>query len=481
MIPLVYRRRERVRLVRVRDSWRVVCDLPLSVLAVNDAAARLLQRTCAAASVAALAVDLGLDEERVLRSCEQFRRLGLLDVAVDPSEEATPSVSVIVPAKDRAAELVACLTAIFAQDYPHEALEVLVVDDGSRDETAEVARRFPCRVLVDPVPRGQSFARNRAAAVARGEVLAFIDSDCVADRRWLRELVPFFAWDRLVAVGGSVAGFASASSLDRYEAVSSSLNMGGRLIVSLDTSDSFYVPSCNLLVRRSSYAAVGGMRVDMSVGEDVDLCWRLRAQGGVVAYAPVGSVSHRHRGSVGAMMRRRMQYGTSEALLQTLHGDKPATLPLTPLPLLTALTLLSAVAAREPRLAPLALVPLAWDAGRRSRHLRREGVTLPAARVAFATVRGHLSYLYFILFRLVRYHLLVLIAAGLAVRAAWLLAAVAVLYTSAVDHTTRRPRLDFPRFLVYSVLEHSAYQVGVGLGCLRQGTLRPYKVVLRGA
>ncbi len=181
MIPLTYRLRDQVQLTQSAGSWRAVCDLPLSVLRVNESAARLLGRTRRTTTVTELAAALAIDEERTLRLCEYFRGKGLLDVGIDPAVDVTPRVSVIVPAKDRASELAECLAAVFAVDYPREALEVLVVDDGSTDDTAAVAGRFPCRVLVNPQTRGQSFARNLAATRASGEILAFIDSDCVAD------------------------------------------------------------------------------------------------------------------------------------------------------------------------------------------------------------------------------------------------------------------------------------------------------------
>ena len=481
MIPLTYRLRDRVRLTQSEGSWRVICDVPLSVLRVNEAAARLLSRTRHTASVTQLAAALALDEERTLRLCEYFRGKGLLDVGIDPAADVTPRVSVIVPAKDRASELAECLAAVFAVDYPREAFEVLVVDDGSTDDTAAVAGRFPCRVLVNPQTRGQSFARNLAATRASGEILAFIDSDCVADPGWLRQLVPFFAWELVVAVGGLVTGFSSASALDRYEEASSSLNMGRRLLLALDEAGTFYVPTCNLLVRREDYLAAGGIRDEMRVGEDVDLCWRLRARGGAMVYAPVGAVSHKHRDRLGAMLRRRTQYGTSEARLQVLHKDKRPTLPITPLPLLTFVALTISLMVRDARLAPLACLPLVCDATRRGVHLRREGIRMPARRVALASLRGHLSYVYFLQFRLVRYHLLALVGAGFVLPALWPVAGFAALYASAVDYSTRRPRLGYPAFLVYYVLEHSAYQVGVALGCLRQRTVRPYRLSFRAA
>jgi hypothetical protein len=106
---------------------------------------------------------------------------------------------------------------------------------------------------------------------------------------------------------------------------------------------------------------------------------------------------------------------------------------------------------------------------------------MPARRVALASLRGHLSYVYFLEFRLVRYHLLALVAAGFVLPALWSVAGFAALYASAVDYSTRRPRLGYPAFLAYYVLEHSAYQVGVALGCLRQRTVRPYRLSFRAA
>ncbi|MCZ7664566.1 MAG: mycofactocin biosynthesis glycosyltransferase MftF [Thermoleophilia bacterium] len=379
MIPLAYRLRKGVRVEQAGGAWRAVCDLPLGVVKVNAAAARLLELTRDGSSVSELAAASGSDEERVLGLCEYFRHRGMLDVspagvaplgiipcpgdvrpdvssgAGDPAP--APSVSVIVPAKDRAAELDACLAALFALDYPADRLEVIVVDDGSEDGTAGVAARYPCLCLANDRNRGQSYSRNAGARRATGEILAFIDSDCVADPGWLRELVPFFAWPRVAAIGGYVAGHHDQTRLDRYEQAASSLNMGERLILAGDDPSSFYVPTCNLLVRREAYLAAGGLREDLRVGEDVDLCWRLRRTGSYLVYSPSGRVLHRHRSRLPQMLRRRAQYGTSEAVLQALHPEKRKTFAVRAPPLLTFGLLGAALAAAEPRLLPFCLLP----------------------------------------------------------------------------------------------------------------------------
>jgi mycofactocin system glycosyltransferase len=481
VIPLSYRLRDRVRLEDLGGGrWRAICDLPLSVVNVNAAAARLLTLTRGGVDVTALAAALSVGEEKVLKLCEYFRGKGLMDVTSAPPDPAvTPMVSVIVPTKDREAELDECLAALFALDYPRDRYEVIVVDDGSTDGTVAVAGRYPCHLLSNGRNRGQSYSRNAGARRASGEILAFLDSDCVADSGWLGDLAPFFAWSRVAAVGGYVAGYYSSSRLDRYEQVASSLNMGERLLLGADDPGTFYVPTCNLLVRRTAYDAVGGIREDLHVGEDVDLCWRLRARGDYLFYVPQGIVRHKHRNRLGAMARRRAEYGTSEATLHALHPEKRKRFGLTPLPAVTFAVVAVALIGRRPWFLVACLLPVLWDGSRRLLHLRREGVHVPSHWVWFAVLRGHLSTSYFLLFHVVRYYLLPLVVAGFVLPGLWVLAVFAVLYSSVVDYAVKRPRLWYPTFLCFYLAEHTAYQSGVLVGCLRSRSFRSYVPTFR--
>lgn len=447
------------------------------MLAVNAAAARILERTREGASVAEMAQEIAVPNEQIFAVCEQFRRRGILDVtrSMHGSDRA-PSVTVIIPTRDRAGDLGQCLGALARLDYPRDQFEVIVVDDGSADPeaVASVTARHSARLLVNGSNRGPSHSRNRAAGEANGEILAFVDSDCVAGPSWLRELTPYFAWESVGAVGGRTIGYFTDTLLDRYEEVASPLDMGPYLILSAEGTDTFYVPTCNFLVRRSLYETLDGLREDLRVGEDVDFCWRLRASGAYLIYTPEGTVRHRHRGRLGAMLRRRAEYGTSEATLHSLHRDKQKRFPLAPAPLATAVAFSVAVIGRKPRLLPLCLMPPLVDGVRRFLRLRRNGVGVPVERVCYSVLRGHLSLLYFIYFHLVRYYLLPLSGVSLFVPGVRRLILVAALYSSALDYSAKRPRMGFLAYLAFYTAEHSAYQLGVIAGSIRAGTFRSY-------
>lgn len=126
-----------------------------------------------------------------------------------------PVVSVIIPTRNRATTLAGALTSLAAQDFPQRAHEVLLVDNGSTDETQALLEAFtishphcPLRGIVEPEP-GLLAGRHRGAREARAPLLAFTDDDVVVEPTWLRAIVDAFADPAVHLVGGP--------SLPRYE------------------------------------------------------------------------------------------------------------------------------------------------------------------------------------------------------------------------------------------------------------------------
>ena len=273
-------------------------------------------------------------------------------------------------------------------------------------------------------------------------------------------------------------GYFEESGLDRYENAFSSLSMGKHMIYGANDESLAYAPTCNLLTRKTVYAEIGGIRDAMHVGEDVDFCWRMRAWGHALLYVPFGGVKHKHRNRLRAMLKRRLEYGTSEGALYRLHPKKKKVLPV---PVVSALAFAGLCAS----IVFLSLLPLLlclacflFDAASKRVRTGRMTIHIPLRKVAFSVVRTYLSFFYFVSFYLVRYYLVAILLVGFAFRTLWPLALFFLFLSSAVDYQTKRPALTYPGFLFFYVLEHVSYQTGVFLGCVKARTFGSYRMRL---
>ena len=239
---------------------------------------------------------------------------------MNPSSE-DPLVSVIVAARDSAATLPACLDALHRQDYPR--VEIIVVDDGSADDTAEVARAGGAHV-VRTAPVGASAARNLGIEQARGAVVAFTDGDCVADPGWVRALVAALDTSGATGAGGrqvNVFPAAQQSLRDGFEAFFRAASIVSDYTRGDDRPRHVsHNASCCSAYHIDAIREVGGFTPGLWPGEDVDLDLRLAARGARFYYVP-WAVVHHHRPGTFAWFRRMMRrYGAAERRLVRRHG-----------------------------------------------------------------------------------------------------------------------------------------------------------------
>ncbi|MGH3124468.1 MAG: mycofactocin biosynthesis glycosyltransferase MftF, partial [Streptosporangiaceae bacterium] len=232
-------------------------------------------------------------------------------------DRARPDVTVVIPVRDRHAELARCLAGLAG------APRVIVVDDGSADPAAiqSAAAAAGASVVRRPVNGGPAAARNTGLAAAQTPLVAFLDSDCVpvaGPANWLDALLPHFADPAVGAVAPRIVPHeAGRTWLARYEGASSTLDMGWRPSIVRPGSRVPYVPGAALVVRKQ--AAGTGFAEDMQVGEDVDFVWRLAASGWRVRYEPAATMGHQHRVRLREWLSRRKDYGTSAATLELRH------------------------------------------------------------------------------------------------------------------------------------------------------------------
>jgi GT2 family glycosyltransferase len=227
-----------------------------------------------------------------------------------------PRVSVVVCTFNGAQTLRECLDGLGAVDYPD--YEVIVVNDGSTDATAAIAASYPVR-LITTENRGLSSARNTGFAAATGEIVAYIDDDAYPDPHWLQYLVHTFTEGDWAAVGGPNLPPPDDGAVADCIANSP----GGPTHVLVSDCEAEHVPGCNMAVRRSALARVGGFDPQFRVaGDDVDLCWRLKAVNLQIGFSPAAVVWHHRRSSVRAYLRQQRGYGKAEALLERKWPQK---------------------------------------------------------------------------------------------------------------------------------------------------------------
>jgi cellulose synthase/poly-beta-1,6-N-acetylglucosamine synthase-like glycosyltransferase len=227
-----------------------------------------------------------------------------------------PRVSVVVCSYNGGATLDQCLRSLDALDYPD--YEVILVDDGSTDDTRTIAARFPHIRAIHQPNRGLSAARNTGMRVATGSIVAYTDSDCFVDKDWLTHLVHQLERGNAAAVGGP-----NLAPRDGWLAACVAASPGQPMHVLESDQEAEHIPGCNMAFRRHALEAVGGFDPQYrKAGDDVDVCWRLQQAGYWITFAPGAFVWHHRRQTPAAYFRQQGGYGEAEALLRFKHPDR---------------------------------------------------------------------------------------------------------------------------------------------------------------
>lgn len=221
-----------------------------------------------------------------------------------------PTMSVVVCTHNGSRTIRDTLEALRHVEYPH--FEVIIVDDGSTDDTAEIARGYEV-TLIRTENRGLSSARNTGWQTARGEIVAYIDDDAYPDPHWLLYLAYAFMTTSHAGVGGY--NIAPPGDGPIAECVANA--PGGPVHVLLTDTEAEHIPGCNMAFRRKALEAIGGFDPRYrAAGDDVDLCWRLMEHGETIGFHAGAMDWHHRRNSVGMYWRQQKGYGKAEALLE---------------------------------------------------------------------------------------------------------------------------------------------------------------------
>lgn len=232
-----------------------------------------------------------------------------------------PTVSVVVPVYNGADTIAACLKSLLNQDYPAEAYEIIVVENGSTDATTQVVEKYPVRLFHND-KRGPAPARNLGIAQSEAEIVAFTDADCVAEPQWLSKLMQPYTDPQVGCVGGAIRvstpgeGTFVERFLEDNPPLANFISGQNQYLPNLYTGNASY--------RRSLLNQLGGFNANMVTGEDVDLSWRLQVETGAkLCYVPEAIVYHRYQSTADGLAREYRQWGYGEILLDTMYRKHP--------------------------------------------------------------------------------------------------------------------------------------------------------------
>jgi cellulose synthase/poly-beta-1,6-N-acetylglucosamine synthase-like glycosyltransferase len=226
-------------------------------------------------------------------------------------------VSVIIPARNEEAMIAGSLESLSAMDFPVDAMEVIVADNGSTDRTVETAMAFAGRlnIQVVSVPGARvSGVRNAGARRARGRILAFLDADCLVPRDWLREATAFFNSEDPAVIGAPYlpprgAGWVADAwwfFRSRREGRTAS-----------------FVSTAGMLLRADDFWRVEGFDESLATAEDWDLCARLREAGVPVRIVPGIAVVHLETpGDLVSFFRQERRRGLDAARTAAKRGGR---------------------------------------------------------------------------------------------------------------------------------------------------------------
>jgi len=237
------------------------------------------------------------------------------------------SLTVAVCTRDRVDELAHCLGSVLALGTEERPLDVLVVDNASKDEaTRELAESLGVRYVHEPLP-GLDFARNRALHDSEAEFVAFVDDDARVDRAWLEGLETALAEQPDAAV---VTGLVLALELETEAQILFEQHGGFRRGFQKIRFAGKYLPGapfypvaagsfgagCNMVVRRSAVLGLGGFDEALDTGPplpgggDLDIFYRVARAELPIAYEPRMIAYHRHRRDRSALRRQYWSWGT---------------------------------------------------------------------------------------------------------------------------------------------------------------------------
>jgi glycosyltransferase involved in cell wall biosynthesis len=225
-----------------------------------------------------------------------------------------PFVSIIIPAFNAQGFLTVCLDSIMNLDYPRGKYEVLLINNNSTDATETIAKKYPVKVINETEVQSAYAARNAGIKCAKGEVLAFTDTDCVVTPQWLINLLSAADNPQVGCFAGNILSYKPETLAEKFaELDEENHNQHWELTTG-------YLPSANtanVAYRRNVFNKIGLFNIKLPWSGDAEFTWRFVKQTDYdINYSPDAIVYHKHRSTLRGLYLQYEKYGEGITQLQ---------------------------------------------------------------------------------------------------------------------------------------------------------------------
>jgi len=230
-----------------------------------------------------------------------------------------PFVSIIVPVYNAEKTIEKCIKSLLNQIYPKNKYEIIIVDNNSNDKTIEIIKKYLVKILKKTKIQSSYAARNKGIKNAKGEILAFTDADCIADKNWLKNGIKGFANKNVGCVAGEIKSSNPENYIEEYLADKKELSQ-------LKISNEFPLPypkTANAFYKKEVFDKIGLFEEKWISGGDADLAWRMQLETNYkIKFAPNSIVYHKHRSTIKSMFGQCIKWGIGSSLLQKKYPNK---------------------------------------------------------------------------------------------------------------------------------------------------------------
>jgi GT2 family glycosyltransferase len=273
-----------------------------------------------------------------------------LDKAMDISN-SFPKVSIIVSTYNRGKLLGSLIDSLLKQNYPHDKMEIIIINDGSKDDTKEILKQYPVKAINLTTNKGISYARNIGIKFSNGDIICITDDDCIADSNWVAEIVRMFSKDHEIdAVGGRIEGYRMETIFEKFAQFSkrplithSTLStekpirfffdyivrfLSTSQVIPKNGARLIQIASSNCALKRDVLEEVGGFSTHFERSVDYDLSCRLNRLQKKMVYCNDAIIKHKHRSNLFDFIRKCYLVGKMHTMVCKFHSSPKLVYPL---------------------------------------------------------------------------------------------------------------------------------------------------------